>query len=386
VGHFYEVILQDRPCWLYFDLEYSIETNPELNPEVAMTAFQTVLQEYCLHRLGVAVDSCSILVLESSTPTKFSKHVLVKRLTAEGSAERESRNLAFGNNAQAGLFVSDLVAYAKSRRGDGVSDLLFVRLPRRERGDVDTETLLIDQSVYSRNRTFRLLFQSKFGKTRRLDIEDRAAGIFFGCRPHPCVALLASLVTFVHPKVRLFQHASNLHGLDDNRGVSHEQEKNTAASWSRATTSASVQHPVLRHLIHAWDDIRDQHEGGKSTDRLRTRVRSVVTINAVIATIRFANNRFCLCKGASHVSNNIYIVLDTARATFCQKCFDPDCYGFSSPKYQLPLWLLENRTELDERTDLNAEGCTVREDVVVSRPAKLTKSGNFVSVREVGRL
>lgn len=35
-----QVILENRPCWLYFDLEFSKEANPSLDPTVVMEAFR----------------------------------------------------------------------------------------------------------------------------------------------------------------------------------------------------------------------------------------------------------------------------------------------------------------------------------------------------------
>ncbi|CAF1626467.1 unnamed protein product [Didymodactylos carnosus] len=42
--HSYEVICEDQPCKLYFDLEFSIESNPNLNGKELTTTFIQVLQ------------------------------------------------------------------------------------------------------------------------------------------------------------------------------------------------------------------------------------------------------------------------------------------------------------------------------------------------------
>ena len=129
-----------------------------------MEAFRRTLSTFCEEQLGMPLDPTGIVELESSTPQKFSKHVIVKRL-GNGS---QSRPLAFANNAQAGLIVNHLVRYADSRKdSDKASESLFLQSPSRD-GHVVS---VIDESVYSRNRSFRLLFQSKYGKTRRLDLD-----------------------------------------------------------------------------------------------------------------------------------------------------------------------------------------------------------------------
>ncbi|CAE8737821.1 unnamed protein product, partial [Polarella glacialis] len=95
-----------------------------------------------------------VIELESSTPKKFSKHVLVQRLqvpSGEGSPTIH-QSLAFANNAQAGAFVSELLAYARAKRDEpgSVSGGLFLRPPPSSvEGREDREVSLIDESVYS---------------------------------------------------------------------------------------------------------------------------------------------------------------------------------------------------------------------------------------------
>ena len=119
--------------------------------------------------------------------------------------------LAFANNAQAGLFVNELMNYARTNREGSSARHLFVQAPKSSEAD-GRETTLIDESVYSRNRSFRLLFQSKFAKNRRLELDEASGKRFFRYwRPHPTVALLETMVTFVPPKTELFRRA--LRGL-----------------------------------------------------------------------------------------------------------------------------------------------------------------------------
>ena len=113
-----------------------------------MTAFDETLSSFCQDVLGLALDANSIIVLESSTPEKFSKHVVVHRLLDK--EQDTTVPLAFANNAQAGLFVTELMNYARANRECSSARHLFVQAPTDGR-----ETTLIDESVYSRNRSFR---------------------------------------------------------------------------------------------------------------------------------------------------------------------------------------------------------------------------------------
>ena len=139
-----------------------------------MTAFDETLSSFCEDVLGLALDAKSIIILESSTPEKFSKHVVVHRLLDK---EKDTMvPLAFANNAQAGLFVNELMNYARTNREGSSARHLFVQAPKSSEAD-GRETTLIDESVYSRNRSFRLLFQSKFAKNRRLELNPCEFGV-----------------------------------------------------------------------------------------------------------------------------------------------------------------------------------------------------------------
>jgi hypothetical protein len=336
IGHYYEVILHDRPCWLYFDLEYSRETNPELHPTVALAAFETTLMAFCTMKLHTPVDSTSILILESSTSEKFSKHVLVKRFFTTHTNNGEAVHQAFANNAEAGIFVKELIAFAREHRENSCSKYLFVRRPMTRAGEARGEATLIDDSVYSRNRCFRLLFQSKFGKETQLKLEDSSANRFFHEKPHPSLALLASMVSFVPINTMLFQHTilpSNHHRAEMKAALRPQRSSFVAYS---SKVQVPRRDPLLNHLMLSWDDVRSKNDHFFEK-ALPTGIDRVVDFGDRLRTVTLSNNRFCFCKGSSHKSNHIYLVVDKTERTYVQKCYDPDCRGFESIKFDIPL-------------------------------------------------
>ena len=68
----------------------------------------------------------------------------------------------------------------------------------------------------------------------------------------------------------------------------------------------------------------------------QTTVQSFVVIDRRFMAVTLQHNKFCLCKGASHKSNKVYMVLDFERSAFYQKCHDPDCNNFQSEHWPLP--------------------------------------------------
>lgn len=289
-----QVILETRPCWLYFDLEYSVEANPELEAKSVMDCFWETFSSFSREVMGFELDLTRVIELESSTGKKFSRHVIVKCL---GGMTK-----ALANNAQAGLLVNHLVRYAEAHRE--MAQLLFVQAPRKCH-EVEREVCVIDESVYSRNRCFRLLFQSKCGKERRLDLEPSSTKRFWTHRPLPCVAMLETMASFVPENTELYEH--QLLPVD-------ARKPRSKVSVIRNGLGSD---PLLDYLIQFWDGIRDANE--PKTSHPATVAQSCAQINELKFAVTLGNNRFCFCKGSSHLSNHIYLVVDVLQASFYQK-------------------------------------------------------------------
>ena len=91
--HWYEIILEDEPCWLYFDIEGDLTCNDHLaDPKSVMAVFFEILANYTKENNGVVLDISKWVDLDSSTETKFSRHVVYKAFCVE-------------NNKQCGIFV-----------------------------------------------------------------------------------------------------------------------------------------------------------------------------------------------------------------------------------------------------------------------------------------
>jgi len=108
---------------------------------------------------------------------------------------------------------------------------------------------------------------------------------------------------------------------------------------------------LLQHLIEAWDAVRKLNEPGcqqGGSRALATRVASVADVHPNVLSVTLEHNRFCFCKGASHESNKIRLVVTKDKGIFHQKCYDIDCRHFSSPSFTIPAWLLEDEDDEDE--------------------------------------
>ncbi|CAN0260853.1 unnamed protein product, partial [Ectocarpus sp. 12 AP-2014] len=74
--HMYEIIREGCPCRMYFDLEFACDPNPGLDGEELVRAWINVVAGKLHQEFGVSVGASNVLDLDSSTPKKFSRHLI----------------------------------------------------------------------------------------------------------------------------------------------------------------------------------------------------------------------------------------------------------------------------------------------------------------------
>ena len=163
--HYYELIKETSPCRLYFDMEFSKPANPSITDSVAEELLDQFFEELryefqSVYRISVARDQ--LVDLDSSTAKKFSRHWVL---------HLPGRRL-FSDNREAGVFVRHLVARLEEERQSGLLDAkdlhtlsTFLAVDDEKSTEENPrKTYFIDLSVYTRNRVFRLMASTKFGK------------------------------------------------------------------------------------------------------------------------------------------------------------------------------------------------------------------------------
>lgn len=152
--HHYEIIRADRPCHLYYDLEYASAANPDVDGVRATDALIALTLEDLAEHEGFADPPLrreDVLVeLESLEPprarSKFSRH-LVFRLPNDA---------AFASAAHVGHFVRRLMKKARERRKtDPRCDALFVRDERDAAKALEDPTRLSEDPGDGKNAARR---------------------------------------------------------------------------------------------------------------------------------------------------------------------------------------------------------------------------------------
>ena len=190
--HLYELIREDTPCRLYFDLEFSREYNPSVPAKALLRELEDELAIELQTYYGksmTSLQSSQIINLDSSNDKKFSRHWIVHLYQVVEDEDKESppssssatsvhkqrRELLFRDAPTVGRFIKRMVGRLANElavtggdfaeRRPALFKYLFVNTK-----DTAKQTCFIDLGVYTRNRIFRCLGSSKFGKTSILQV------------------------------------------------------------------------------------------------------------------------------------------------------------------------------------------------------------------------
>jgi len=163
-----------------------------------------------------------------------------------------------------------------------------------------------------------------------------------GRKAVPALQLLLTMASFVPPTVRTFRHPLIPEGYRhaDVPQVAFKRPRTSASGISTVEEQDELGpdslNAIYKHMADSWDEFRSCNEPEAARLAAPTIVRSVKVMDDKFQAVTLGNNRYCLCKGGSHKSNSIYLVLDLVNRTYHQKCFDPDCKWYRGPPFNIP--------------------------------------------------
>mmetsp|Transcript_16866 Transcript_16866/g.29817 ORF Transcript_16866/g.29817 Transcript_16866/m.29817 type:complete len:435 (-) Transcript_16866:171-1475(-) len=316
--HVYEIIRSEQPCRLYFDLEFAMNTNPDTDGEqlvqFVILATGTLLQR----RFGILLERSHVLELDSSSPKKFSRHLIVHLPGGR----------LFRNNRVCGHFVKQVVELIRDR--------LIVLDKNHEL------TTFVDLGVYTRNRAFRLYLSSKFGKRQVLEPSTTNTFPYDDTTPEQTLTLLES--SLVCPQLQPGKQAPTLLPFGEDitdatplRSLSGPSSKPNASGLpipgQRCSPFPQVEKAVLDFVMQAskphgclYPNVRAWSVTKSATDQSKT----------THLTLHLAVNRFCHRIMRPHRSNNVLYIVDLQAGTFCQRCYDSDCAHWASSSWPIP--------------------------------------------------
>ncbi|KAL3674404.1 hypothetical protein V7S43_000358 [Phytophthora oleae] len=350
--HVYEIIREGVPCRLYFDLEFKRAVNPHVNGGSLVSRLVSLLQLQLFRRYGIRVHLKDIYQLDSSTPAKFSRHLIIH--FPDGTL--------FTNNLHAGAFVrefaSELVVFDANSLGR--SDLQCTPfLVNTESLDDPEEKkqLFIDMGVYTRNRMFRVLGSSKFKKEAIL----QPLNVLSRSETELDLDLFMNTLVCPYPSLEEKEQQAKrcrLLRCEPSPAVLGRSRRFTTTG-AKSLTASSVE--CRRSIYPALDDfINSQATTGGVQGEIRA-IQMLMTNNSAMLAVlpgqestptrpgdpnsaiqhpwmiiyHMARNRWCANIRRPHKSNNVMFIVDIDQRVFYQKCHDPVCQAFdfrSSPK------------------------------------------------------
>ena len=211
--HVYEVLRESRPCHAYFDVEFAKHANPNADGDALVDALVAALRAELAAVVGQgAARAALVLESDSSTATKFSRHLLI----------RLPGKLAFRDNAAVGRLLGEALSrdgaaarlgVAKAESGGAGGGKLSSPFKLNDQRVAPAAsrpqafTWVADTAVYTKNRHFRVLLSSKGGKNVDLEPTGRYAhapgAALDAAKTTRRDLVLLSLVANVEPGTRL---------------------------------------------------------------------------------------------------------------------------------------------------------------------------------------
>lgn len=374
---YYELIGEDKACTLYFDLEFERECNPQLRgkDEEIMAVFKSYVIEFVAIELDLKLRDDALIDLTSSTASKFSRHVIV---------DMDPYDAVFRHNRDCGVFVDRMCGAIRSAIQSGRCpnapklEMLMVNRPRVSRLSTLSRgidrILLVDQSVYSRNRCFRLIRSSKWKYLRN---GNTPSFLTYSANQHRDLLALKFTKRTADSDRRKFREFLDTLVcavvVDDSTRIIQYSEHSVPRSISlQLTPSKTVRNRreqnlspfpgldrFITDLVRRWG--RTQCPWTDGMDRMPRDItassplfdaprngtvrccKSFVDSNDSVAVLTYTveGNRFCMNIARCHKSNGIYFMVQRGDGTVRQKCFDPECHDFVSPPIEIPEYIDE---------------------------------------------
>lgn len=285
--HLYEVIVENAPCNLYFDVEFKFDEHHELDGDKLVNNLIDTVDLKLYQIFGE--DSIEVIQLDATQPKKFSRHIIIR-----------SDEFCFINNAECGEFV----------RNEILTDPELAKI--------------VDGCVYSKNRCFRCVWSSKYANGAKYHLKplDGTNSTHKESTPE---FFMKTLITHVHHKAHRIRYTSDKpqeNKLTHPCAVRKIEQTNLIPSELHCT---GIEQFVIATFAPA----------GKVKQAFYSPQYDSLTCY-------IEGCKFCHNIGREHKSNHIYVVCRLTTGYAVQKCFDPDCRNFESESIPIPADILTN--------------------------------------------
>lgn len=292
--HFYEVIPENHPCHLYFDIEFLFAEHNDFDGDKLVNDLILLVDDKLFSLFGRT--DYEIIDLEATSEKKFSRHLIF-----------HSDTFMFRNNSHVGYFVqTEILTHPEFAQ-------------------------IVDPAVYSKNRNFRCIWCTKKanGSNYPLIPKDKTNSKPSFSNLEYFLKTLIAYPPKTNPHLIGYPHIDN-------------------PPISKQVKTSTVQ-------IKASNQPSDNQKKGSSGDKQDIEQFAIKSFapNGYISKISYSpefdtislfveGSKYCQNIGREHKSNHIYLICKLSQGYITQRCFDPDCRGYESPPVEIPYILLQN--------------------------------------------
>ncbi|XP_015172025.1 PREDICTED: DNA-directed primase/polymerase protein-like [Polistes dominula] len=312
----YEVIPEGAPCWLYVDLEFLYELNPNSNGSRMTNTLIDILCAFMLKEWHLPCNKFNIINLDSTNNEKFSRHLIFA-----------IKDVAFKDNFHVGKFMKyvcmEITNYLNNTEThhDILSTFSKIDIEELIINMKNGRKLFIDVGVYTKNRHFRIYKSTKWGKQSHLEISSDCKFILPKMYKEP------ELEYFINSLIAYFPRKKDIILLEFSNGeaqvITHSNKEQRQRINNITSYNTSSQYPEIDKYI--LDIIKPgKIRLCKYNEQLKTLIYEII------------GYRYCENIGRWHKSNNIYLIVDITKQVIYQKCHDEECSDFLSSPKKLP--------------------------------------------------
>ncbi|CAB3361311.1 Hypothetical predicted protein [Cloeon dipterum] len=311
----YEVIPEFTPCKLYLDLEFDRRLNPESNGPDMVEIFIRLITAKIKQQYSILVTREEILDLDSTTEIKFSRHLILQNQLCH-----------FANNYVVGVLVRDVCNTIRcwndqisEQYGISSDDVKKLFVKNRH----DDLVLFCDESVYTKNRHFRLYCSTKPHKNAPLKVskENQFKPPINDSKLREEFIFHASLISNSE------KFLMDLPYLEASDGVIPRLAKTPKVHANNSSSKLPSPFPDVDQFVR----------GEMEVEGIRTWVYFKDS-NCLIYDSQ--GPAFCGNVGRVHKSNKSMLIVNLTQLTYYRKCHDPDCRGYQSEPKSLPSYLV----------------------------------------------
>uniref|UniRef100_A0AC35TP90 DNA-directed primase/polymerase protein n=1 Tax=Rhabditophanes sp. KR3021 TaxID=114890 RepID=A0AC35TP90_9BILA len=360
---FYELITEGAPCRLYFDLEYTKDINQEADPSKLLKEFECGLRYLLFKKFHIETfdPDVSFLVLDATTATKFSQHIIVHLPKCNHFLSiNKDDDWVFASNVEMKHFTDELWHLLIA-----MDAAMIYSGKVNETNQQRIRQPFFDRLVYTKNRNFRLYKSTKLGKTAPLKFSESCK--FYQKRnvPNPSAySIFRDSLCLVPPpdenhraeKFSIFplqpsfnppiifnptpRNVLNAVSLNPTNQVS-ERNVGTASNQFRREPPVRTDNDLTGMYPHTEQFILNEVYRGRLCS-----IAKVQWYKDMYISVTINGSKYCEVIGRDHKNNGIYCRVFPQLGYLNPYCFDKDCIRTAPIKHKLPyLAALEMRDE-----------------------------------------